>query len=109
MPALGQIVLYKLSAQDADMINRRRDDFRAFQRSQPPPHQPGQPGATGHVAHVGNPVQEGDLYPAVVARLFDGYDGANLQVLLDGNDAFWATSRREGDAPGQWSYPVVSA
>ncbi|GAA4560510.1 hypothetical protein [Planotetraspora kaengkrachanensis] len=29
----------------------------------------------------------------------------NLQVLLDGNDAYWATSRTEGDEPGRWSWP----
>jgi hypothetical protein len=102
VPSIGRIVHYKLSEQDADSINVRRSDFRAFQGSHAHPHEPGQPGATGHVAHVGNMVAASEVYPAVVVRTFEGYEGVNLQVALDGNDHFWATSRVEGDEPGQW-------
>jgi hypothetical protein len=30
----------------------------------------------------------------------------NGQVFLDSNDVFWATSRRVGDQPGTFSWPV---
>ncbi|HZB28915.1 MAG TPA: hypothetical protein VE465_01995 [Streptosporangiaceae bacterium] len=106
MPTIGRTVLYKLTDQDAKAINVRRADFQAFQRSHAHPHEPGQPGATGHVAHVGNHAEGGQVYPAVVVRVFSPSDPyVNLQVSLDGNDAYWATSRVEGDENGQWSWP----
>jgi hypothetical protein len=105
-PTIGRLVHYRLSSADADSINVRRSDYRAFAASHAHPHEPGQPGATGHVAHIGNSVAEGEVYPAMVVRTFDGYDGVNLQVHLDGNDLFWATSRKEGDEPGQWRWPT---
>lgn len=104
-PTLGRLVLYRLSPQDADSINVRRSDFHAFASSHAHPHEPGQPGASGHVAHVGNPVAEGEVYPAMVVRTFGG-PSVNLQVHLDGNDLFWAISRLEGDEPGQWRWPT---
>ncbi|MFE3452367.1 hypothetical protein ACFXJ8_25935 [Nonomuraea sp. NPDC059194] len=108
-PTVGRIVHYSLSEQDAQAINRRRADFDAFQRSHAHPHEPGQPGATGHQAHVGNTARAGDVYPAVVVRVFAGgteVNGVcNLQVLLDGNDTYWATSRTWGEGECRWSWP----
>ncbi|WP_251062305.1 MULTISPECIES: hypothetical protein [unclassified Streptomyces] len=62
-----------------------------------------------HIAHQrvhnslnGNFVREGDRYPAVVVRTFPGNpdDVANLKVLLDGEDTYWATSRHQrGPSP----------
>ena len=52
----------------------------------------------------GNVPGIGELYPAVIVRVW-GPNSANLQVLLDGPDTHWATSRTEGDAEGQWSWP----
>jgi len=98
MPAItvGRIVLYKLSDHDELAINKRRDDYRAFLRNRRAGSED-----TGYVAHVGNQVRAGDEYPAVVVRAWPG-QGANLQVLLDGNDTYWATSRIEGLAPNTW-------
>jgi hypothetical protein len=99
-PTIGQIVHYKLSEQDAESINVRRADYHAFKVGHNHPHEPGAPGATGHVGHVGNVVQAGDVYPAVVVRIFHpSMTTINLQVFLDGNDTYWATSRTEGDEP----------
>lgn len=109
LPTIGRIVHYVLNAGDAAAINRRRDDFQAFQRGHAHPHEPGQPGATGHQAHIGNPAAAGDVCPAMVVRRFDGNDVVvNLQVWLDGNDVYWATSRKEGDQPGTWCWPPRS-
>jgi hypothetical protein len=108
-PTIGHIVHYKLSEQDALEINRRRADYRAFEASHRHPHEPGQPPATGHVAHVGNSAAAGEVCPAVVVRIFapnSPHLVVNLQVLLDGTDAYWATSRKEGDEPGQWAWPA---
>jgi hypothetical protein len=107
-PTLGRIVHYKLTAGDVEQINRRREDFHAFNRAnRASAASPGYfPGRSGHVGHFGNEVTEGDVYPATVVRIFSpGSTTVNLQVQLDGNDTYWATSRPEGDEPGQWSWP----
>ncbi|TMR18530.1 hypothetical protein ETD86_21505 [Nonomuraea turkmeniaca] len=112
MPTIGRIVHYTLGEQDATAINRRRADFEAFRRSLVGPQEPGMPGADGHQAHVGNTTRAGDVYPAVVVRVFPGGTESNgvcnLQVLLDGNDTYWATSRTEGDGEFRWSWPARS-
>jgi len=105
-PSIGRIVHYRLSEQDAQDINRRRKDFLIFCifcRSRP--EEAGTfPGASGHVGHVGNSVAEGDVFPAMIVNTW-GSTTVNLQVHLDGNDNYWATSRKEGGNPGQWSWP----
>jgi hypothetical protein len=105
-PSVGRTVHYTLNERDAQEVNRRRDDFAAFHGSHPHPHEIAQPGATGHIAHVGNPVSEGDVCAAVVVRV-SGLDPmtVNLQVQLDGNDHYWATSRAEGSGPGTRHWP----
>lgn len=108
-PSIGRIVHYRLGETDAQDINRRRHDFMAFTREYTRPDVPGNPGATGHVGHFGNAVKPGDVFPAMIVRIFPGnpHDVANLQVHLDGNDTFWATSRHEGEDRGEWAWPVI--
>jgi hypothetical protein len=53
-----------------------------------------------------NSVHAGDVYPAMVVRVFDPtVTTSNLQVFLDGACTYWATSRVEGDQPGTWAWP----
>jgi len=78
----GRIVLYKLSANDADTINHRR--------------------AISHRGK-GNVTRAGDVVPLIVVRVWP--DGVNGQAILDGDDAHWVTSARQGDAEGQWAWP----
>ena len=103
---VGTRVLYKLHEGDAEQVNRRREDFYAFTRANPGyTASPGDPGRSGHVGHFGNEVTAGEVYPADVVRVFSpGSSTVNLQVHLDGNDTYWATSRPYGDGPGQWSH-----
>ncbi|GLH97359.1 hypothetical protein [Phytohabitans aurantiacus] len=91
LPTIGRIVHYTLSEQDAEAINRRREDFAEAPATN-----------TGFVGHVGNPASTGDIYPAMVVNTFGG-TAANLQVFLDGNDTYWATSRVEGADQGTWA------
>lgn len=107
-PTIGRIVQYVISAQDAEAINARREHYKAFCATLTRQPAPGEPGMNGHIAHVGNTVREGDIYPAMVVRQFSDDPAApmaNLQVHLDGNDTYWATSRTEGDGPGYWHWP----
>jgi hypothetical protein len=102
-PTVGRIVHYKLTAEQADEISRRRVAK---------PWEPGWP--PGSQAHVGNPVAEGDVVAMVVVRVWPdefgpGVDGVNGQVLLDGNDSLWVTSGQEGTEPGQWQWPPRAA
>ena len=82
LPTLGRIVLYKLSEDDARHIQQQRS----------------------HNGTMANMAGVGHKYPAVVVSTFGG-EAVNLQVLLDGPDSFWATSRHEGDQPGTWAWP----
>ena len=94
-PQPGDVVLYRLTEGDVAHINPWRKDF----------HDSGSADRrTGFIGHFGNWVQEGDIFPAVVVRVHaESTVTCNLQVLLDGSDVYWATSRAEGEAPGRWS------
>ena len=95
-PTIGRIVHYKLSQNDADQINRRRDFAASVSAN------------AGFPTHLGNHAEAGQVFPAQIVRVFDptgDYGTCNLQVSLDGNDTFWATSRKTGDEEGAWSWP----
>lgn len=99
VPTIGRIVHYRLNELDVLRVNGRRQDFRARQCAAGAP-------STGFVAHVGNDVRVGDVFPAMVVRVFEPSHGeVNLQVFLDGNDTLWVTSSVEGMGDGQWFWP----
>jgi len=103
-PTVGRIVLYVLTAQDAKEINRRRGDAADFARDIS-----SAPFTPAPVVGFGNEASEGDECAATVVRVFDPrVPTVNLQVHLDGNDTYWATSRTEGDGPGMWHFPVIA-
>lgn len=118
-PTTGRTVLYTLTAQDAEAVNRRRTNGRAIAERMKlsveatPETQAdakifGWP--AGAQAHIGNPVSEGEIVPLVVVRVWpnefgEGVPGVNGQAFLDGNDALWITSAKEGTEPGTWAWP----
>jgi hypothetical protein len=75
----GQRVLYSVTADEAAQIRARRQFEPNSSR--------------------GNPVSEGQQYPADVVAVFTG-EYANLKVHLDGTDQLWSTSRAWGEGPG---------
>lgn len=81
VPTIGRIVTYVLTEQDAAAI-----------------------GAGNGRCNV---PKEGDAYPAMIVRVWDG--SVNLQVFYDGDGVLWATSRPEGERPGTWHWPMVIA
>lgn len=81
-PTIGRIVHYTLTQTDADAIQKRRTE----------------------AVTTANMAAAGQTYPAIVVRTFGG-PAVNLQVLLDGSDSYWATSRAEGDGAGFWAWP----
>jgi hypothetical protein len=102
-PSIGRIVHYTLAEQDAAQINKRRADARNLNGA----------GVTlasqelGPQIHIGNPVEAGDVYPAMIVRTWgpEVHHSQQLQVFLDGNDTFWATSVSEGEGQRHWSWP----
>ena len=104
-PSIGRIVHYKLSADNEQAINRRRTTGNAIADRIAEEKWP-----LGAQAHIGNTAREGDVVPLMIVRVWPdeygvGVPGVNGQAFLDGNDALWVTSAREGDGPGQWSWP----
>jgi hypothetical protein len=109
MITIGTTIVYVLSAQDAEAINRRRTTGVAIAERMTLGQWP-----AGAQAHVGNPVQEGMAFPGVVVRDWSEESGAagvdakpNLQVWLDGSDGYWVTSVEEDGSkkpkPGTFS------
>lgn len=98
-PALGDIVWYTLTDQDADAINRRRaqatNHFREHHDR-----------ADGIQLHTGNAVQAGDIYPLAITRVWGTTPASavNGQVLLDGSDTLWVSSVQHGDGPRRFVY-----
>jgi hypothetical protein len=99
-PTIGRIVQYKLSADDATRINKRRADSATFRHPQAGVHRIG----TGEQHHIGNEAREGDVLPMLIVRVWNG-QLVNGQVFLDGNDVIWVTSVREGDGPRSFAWP----
>lgn len=96
-PTIGRIVHYRLSRQDADEIAATRGTRGSGAVS-------GMPVSI----RAGNPVKEGDTFPAMIVRTWgDAPESAvQLQVFLDGNDTHWATSVQVGEGPRTFSWPT---
>lgn len=101
IPTIGRIVHYRLSADQAEDINRRRKHARDHMAEH-------HTNANGAQVHVGNEVREGEAYPMIITQVWgqDENSAVNGQVFLDGNDLFWAKSVSVGEGPGTWSWPT---
>lgn len=106
--AVGRIVHYALSDENAAAINKRRKDSGANLGAI-------QTDALGYVAHVGNHAEAGQVFPLIITRVWSE-DCINGQVLLDGNDSLWLTSASKANehqltqaagspVPGRWFWP----
>jgi hypothetical protein len=85
-PTIGQVVLYTLTEQQAEEINRHR-----------------QQSPSGYGAGV----TPGDTVPMLVAACAAGYDDglyaiAGRLLIDDDDEDWWVTSVTEGAAPGAW-------
>lgn len=91
IPTIGRIVHYILNDGDVRIIGMRRTK------------------AVGQGEHPGNPVHAGNVFPAIITRVWDEVPTeesiVQLQVFLDGYDQAWASSVHQGMEIGQWFKP----
>jgi len=109
---IGRIVLYVLSHQDAENINRRRTNGGTIAERILTGEWP-----VGAQAHIGNPVKAWDILPALVVKVEEvGGPGLfqpptkllpTLKVFLDGTDSLWVLRCGEDEKkkPGSWHWP----
>lgn len=107
-PVVGNIVVYRLTAEQAVAINRSRTTSSSIHERISSGHWP-----RGAQAHMGSTVSAGEEVPLLVARVWPdeygpGVPGLNGQAFLDGTDTLWVTSAREGEGPGTWSWPEAA-
>ncbi len=109
----GRIVYYVLGATDVAEITRRRTTAHSIaermkiQISQVECVTPLLAWPAGAQAHMGNEVKEGDIYPAMIVRVWGQDSGcSNLRVILDGTDEYWSTSRNfnADGSPASWHW-----
>jgi len=106
-PAIGRTVIFRLTADQAEQVNRRRTSGSSIAERIKEDKWP-----IGSQAHIGNHASPGQEYPLVITAVWPdefgpGTFGVNGQAFLDGNDCLWVTSAKEGGAPGEWHWPVI--
>lgn len=114
VPSIGRIVHYRLSADDASQINRRRTSGVSIATRMKTFAQSPQDGTfvygwpEGAQAHIGNAVAEGDTFPMLITRVWgdNPSSAVNGQAYLDGNDVLWVTSACVGSGPRTFSWPT---
>jgi hypothetical protein len=122
IPSIGRIVHYRLSADDAAQINRRRTNAHSIAaRLLWGPNGKHTDAVMAHSddgslrawpagaqAHIGNEAHEGDTLPMLIVKCWGdtSTSSVNGQVFLDGNDVLWATSVAVGEGPRSWSWPT---
>jgi len=103
--SIGRLLHYRLTEADVEQLARRRTTGSEIAERIKSDKWP-----LGAQAHIGNPHHVGQVLPLVVCVVWPNeygpnYHGVNGQVFLDGNDALWVTSIKEGTDNGTWSWP----
>lgn len=123
-PTVGRTVHYRLSADEAARINRRRTTSGAIAERIERKEWP-----LGAQAHVGNTASEGEVVPMIVTKVwpdefagqaylahhktaddaipaYESPFGINGQLVLDGTDSLWVTSApQHSTLTGCWFWP----
>jgi hypothetical protein len=95
-PTIGRVIYYKLSAQDAESINKRRADAGRNRDKM-------KVDSIGYQAHVGNSVSAGQIVSGSVVAVWES-QMINAKLDLDGNDSYWVTSVSQGEEEGNWDW-----
>jgi len=108
IPSVGRLVHYRLSADDAAQINRRRTTGHSIAERMKYGDDPQlKAWPAGAQAHIGNDAREGDTVPMLIVKCWGdtATSSVNGQAFLDGNDVLWVTSAAVGEGPRTWSWP----
>lgn len=122
IPTIGRIVHYRLTADEAAQINRRRTTGHSIAErllwSAAGKHAEAIPAQStdgslrswpaGAQAHIGNDAKEGDTFPMMITKVWGDTPtcAVNGQAYLDGNDVLWVTSACVGEGPRTFSWPT---
>ena len=108
VPSVGRIVRFKLDADTASRINKRRMDATKSGIARE---------NSGTQVHVGNAAEAEHVYPMLIVCMWGETEesAVNGQVFLDGNDTYWATSVWQDIAatsdnnlqPNHWRFPAA--
>jgi len=97
--AIGEIVIYSLSAKDAEAVNRRRTTGTSIATRLKQKVSVGTfAWPAGAQAHIGETVKAGDQLPLIIVKI--GEKGVSGQVLLPGNDVLYVVDVKEGKFNG---------
>ena len=124
-PTIGRIVLFRLTAEQAEQVNRRRTSPGSIAErisDESWRHWP-----EGAQAQIGNSVAEGTVVPMIItavwpdefqggahlfthdAPVYQSTFGVNGQAFLDGTDSLWVTSAPQHETlTGCWFWPPRS-
>lgn len=111
IPTIGRIVHYRLSADDAAQINRRRTTVHSVAERMKYGDDPQlKAWPAGAQAHIGNDAKEGAVFPMLITKVWGDAEtsAVNGQAFLDGNDVLWVTSVTAGEGPRTFSWPTRS-
>lgn len=110
VPTIGRIVMYMLSPQDCDAINRRRTDGHAIKVRIDSEKWP-----LGAQAHIGPHVNPCEVYPALIVAKYAHTDSIGIRVFLNGTDDLWVQFApgppKDGSddgypSEGRWFWPL---
>lgn len=97
LPTVGRIVLYTLTAYDAESVNKTRSDAQSNLAKH-------EKASNGVIIHVGSEARQGDQLPMQITKVHE--DGSvNGRVALDGNDVYWVEKIQEGVGEDHWCWP----
>lgn len=109
IPQLGSMLIYRLTAADAEAVNRRRTTGEKIAKRIAIENW-----CIGAQAHIGNEAKAGQCFPMMVVNVDRFHDvtsaavyEVNGQVFLDGNDVLWVQGVSEGPRNGTWYWPAV--
>lgn len=115
IPTKCRTVLYRLTENDAQQINRRRTTgdsiairLATLVQRMTPGGESAYAWPRGAQAHIGSPVKAGDSFPMIIVVVWGTAPDSkvNGQVFLDGTDVLWVQSVSVGIEPGSYQWPA---
>jgi len=106
IPQPTNVVLYCLTQDDADKINKRRNDsMESLDKHKA--------NSDGTVLHFGGEVYSGERYPMLILRVWGDNPTENSDVnglvFADGAEGYWVQGVCYGEGRGEFTWPLPQA